>query len=64
MPVPKIKLPVNAAARKEVTSWKRAGTKRMAITELITPRTRIQIVVIGPGLDGCGMAGCPFINKS
>ena len=64
MPMPKIKLPVNAAARKDVTSWKRAGTKRMAVTELITPRTRKQIVVIGPGVDGCGTEESPFINRS
>ena len=40
MPVPKIKLPVNAAARREVTSWKRAGTMRIAMIELMIPRTR------------------------
>lgn len=61
--MPKIKLPVNAAARKEVTSWKRAGTKRIAITELITPRTRKVIVTIGPGVDCCGMEGSPFIAE-
>ena len=47
MPTPKMKLPVKAAARREVTSWKRAGTMRMAITELMTPRTRKVIVTIG-----------------
>ena len=63
MPVPKIKLPVNAAARREVTSWKRAGTMRMAIIELMIPRTRKVIVTIGPGVDCCGMEGSPFITE-
>ena len=58
-----IKLPVNAAARREVTSWKRAGTMRIAIIELMTPKTRKVIVTIGPGVDCCGTEDSPFITQ-
>ena len=63
MPVPKIKLPVNAAAHREVTSWKRAGTMRIAMIELMIPKTRKVIVTIGPGVDCCGMGVSPFITQ-
>ena len=64
MPVPKIKLPVNAAARREVTSWKRAGTMRIAMIELMIPKTRKVIVTIGPGVwIAAAWEGSPFITQ-